>query len=345
MSLVVDGLRARAGEFRLADVSFAVPTGGYGVVIGPAGSGKTTLLEAIAGLMRIEAGVVRVGDAAVSQRPPEEREIGIVYQHAYLFPHLDVAGNVAYGASASAAEEMMEHFGITALRSRRVETLSGGERQLVAIARAMARPGQVLLLDEPYAALDPRTRTRARRAVRMLQQARGLTVLHVTHDFAEAGLLGDVAVLLERGRVLQQGEPAELFRRPASSFVADFLGAENVLAGVATASGDGMVSFTTGDGHRLQAVGDRTGSAHAVIRADEIVIALVGDDGEHRSARNRFDGVVTELVPSGALTQVTIDAAGLMLVAAVTTRSASELGLRVGVRVTASFKATAVHLC
>jgi molybdopterin-binding protein len=356
----LDGVSARKGNFTLAGVTFALAAGEYGVVIGPAGSGKTTLLEVIAGLLRQSAGTVTIGGTDAGRLQVEEREIGLVYQHAFLFPHLSVRDNVAYGARSGAdVDEAAARFGATTLLDRDVTGLSGGERQLVALARALARRPKVLLLDEPFSALDPRRRTLVRREVRALHRAWGLTTLQVTHDFAEAGMLGDRAILLDAGRVLQAGTPAEVFRRPASPYVAEFLGAENVFAGSARDLGEAAPDWVDGSpsehalGHRafafetdtitLYAVGDfATGAGHAVIRAEEIVISR---DQGHDSARNRFAGRVAEVSTLGALTRVTVDVRGTSLVAALTTRSAHELALAPGIAVVASFKAMAVHLC
>ena len=141
-------VNARAGGFHLTDISLEVPQGAYGVVIGPAGSGKTTLLETIAGIVRPTSGRIVLGGDDLTHAPPEHRRLGIVYQHAYLFPHLTVRQNVAYGAASTAdAESVADQFGIGGLGDRAVGTLSGGERQLVAIARALARRPNVLLLD------------------------------------------------------------------------------------------------------------------------------------------------------------------------------------------------------
>ncbi len=358
--LALDGVSARKGRFTLQDVSLALPPGAYGVVIGPAGSGKTTLLEVIAGLLPPASGRVTLDGRDARGLAPESRGVGLVYQHAFLFPHLSVRQNVAYGAAdAGALEEAIARMGVTALLAREVRGLSGGERQLVALARALARRPRLLLLDEPFSALDPRRRALVRREVRALHRAWGLTTLQVTHDFAEAGMLGDQAVLLDGGRVLQSGPPAEVFRRPASPYVAEFLGAENVLAGVARDLGEAAPDWIDGPpgeqvrGHRafafeaegltLYAVGDfAAGAGHAVIRAEEITIAR---DQSHDSARNRFAGRIVEVATLGALTRVTVDVRGTPLVVALTTRSAQELQLAPGLAVVASFKAMAVHLC
>ena len=376
----LERVTATKGRFRLTEISFALEAGAYGVVIGPAGSGKTTLLEALAGLIRVTGGQVRIDGVDQRRMSPESRDIGLVYQQAYLFPHLSVAQNVAYGArDAVTQQEVIERLGVASLLGRDVAGLSGGERQLVALARALARRPRLLLLDEPFSALDPRRRALVRREVRDLHRAWGLTTLQVTHDFAEAGLLGDQAILLDTGRVLQSGPPAEVFRRPASPYVAEFLGAENVFAGTArrwTASGDEAHARGAVDGvalHRdvdaavdaeidADAVADRQqamafetgaltfyavgdfapGAGHAVIRAEEVTVAR---DQTYDSARNRFSGRVLEVATLGALTRVTVDVRGTPIIAAVSTQSARDLALAPGLAVVVSFKAMAVHLC
>jgi molybdopterin-binding protein len=354
----LDSVGARAGSFELSGISFEVPQGAYGVVIGPAGSGKTTLLESIAGIITVTGGRVVLGGDDLTHAPPEARRLSLVYQHAFLFPHLTVRQNIEYGAADRvAAEELAERFGLTPLATRSAASLSGGERQLVAIVRALARRPEVLLLDEPFSALDPRTRNIARRLLRTVYYERRFTVLQVTHDFAEAGMLGDVAVIMDRGRVVQRGDPEQVFRKPATPFIADFLGAENVFAGMAqpiraeapdwvAATGDQFVehavAFTTGS-LTFYALGDVVpGPSHAVIRAEEVSLSA---EPSMSSMQNQFRGRIVEIVPAGAITRVTVDASGTPIVAAVTARSVRELGLDVGSEIVAGFKATAVHLC
>lgn len=347
-----------------------MPTGQYGVVIGPAGSGKTTLLETIAGIIPQRGGALRLMGRSMAGVPPERRGIGFVYQRGFLFPHLSVDDNVRYGAVDPAfARSVSERLGVDALLSRNVRGLSGGEQQLVAIARALATRPPVLLLDEPFSSLDPRRRTLVRRTVRAMHHELGTTVLQVTHDFTEAGLLGDMAILLDRGRVLQSGPPEQVFRRPASPYIAEFLGAENVFAGEVrmlaeppelevpahrdAQRGAGIGASDLEEAHRaiefrtgpltLYTVGDaHDGPAHAVIRAGEVLLSL---EPQQSSARNQFRGTIAEVAIVGALTRATVDVAGVPLVAALTTRSADELALAPGVEVWASFKAMAVHLC
>jgi molybdopterin-binding protein len=377
--IALDGVTATVGDFALREVSFEIGQGSYGVVIGPAGAGKTTLLEAVAGIVPVRAGHVRLRGVDVTRQAPELRRVGIVYQHSYLFPHLSVLENVAYGAHNPAlVPEMLERFRLDEFVDRDVKSLSGGERQVVALARTLATSPDILLLDEPFAALDPRSRITVRRQVRALHAERGMTVLHVTHDFAEAGRLGHRVVLLERGRVLQVGSPDDVFHRPSSAAVAEFIGAENVVlgrirvvrsstAGTAKTADDAddadtattattaitattktatprerMVEFSS-KGLTLHAVSDMPdGEAHAVIRADEIALAPARRES---SMRNQVVARVVEVASAGVIAHVTVEAGGVELVAAITTRSAEELGLAPGREVVAALKATAVHLC
>jgi molybdopterin-binding protein len=347
----VEGLGARAGSFELAEVSFELPAGGWGIVLGPAGAGKTTLLETIAGVRRATAGRVSLRGADVTRVPAEQRGVGIVYQQGFLFPHLSVAMNVAYGATDAAfVEELSGRLGVNGLRDRAVTALSGGERQLVALARALAPRPDILLLDEPFASLDGRRRTRVRRELRAMQRELGMTVLQVTHDFAEAGTLGDLALLMEGGRLVQAAPPELLFRRPATAAAAEFLGAENVYAGTARLlarggeeGGPDTVSFQSG-GLTLVAVGE-LGAApcHAVIRGEDVTLSR--DRPGPSSARNVLEGTVVEVAREGALTRVSVDVGGTLLIATVTAPAVEELGLREGVTLFASVKASGVHLC
>lgn len=282
----------------------------------------------------------------------------MVYQHDYLFPHLDVAGNIGYGArSDRAMQEAADLTGAGGMLTRDVRTLSGGERQLVSLARALAAEPKYLLLDEPFVALDPPRRNATRRMVRSLQRERGITVLHVTHDVAEGALLGDVITVLDQGRVLQTGQAPAVFSRPASPRVAELLGAENVIAGRVAHLHDGMIVLSAGpltvvgvaeQDERSSGSGPGAGGlargadVHAVIRADEIMLSR---QPVTSSARNSFAATITAISSVGASRRVELDAGGLPLVAVVTAGSIEELALARGDSVTATFKATAVHFC
>lgn len=346
MSVSLRDVTIRQGGFTLDRASLDVPGGSYGVVLGAAGSGKTTLLETVAGIRAPVSGAVLIGGVNVTAVPAEERGVGMVYQHSLLFPHLGVAANVAYGARRDAAvSDAVRLTGIEHLLGRAVATLSGGEQQLVALARAIASEPRVLLLDEPFAALDPPRRAAMRRMTRALQRERAITVLHVTHDVNEAALLADTLAVLDEGRVLQHGIATDLFAHPATGRVAELLGAENVIAGVATTASEGAIELRAGrlTVHALMPDGGAvTGPAHAVIGADEITLAR---EAKETSARNSFAGRVIAMSGSGALVRVEIDVDGTPLVAVVTSGAARQLTLAPGAAVHLSFKATAVRIC
>lgn len=349
---------AAAGDFSLRDASLTVPTGQYGVIVGTAGAGKTMLLETIAGIRPATSGSVLLGERDVTAMQPEARGVGMVYQHDYLFPHLDVAGNVGYGAaSVHATQDAADLTGVKGMWKRDVRTLSGGERQLVSLARALAAEPKFLLLDEPFVALDPPRRNATRRMVRSLQRERGITVLHVTHDVGEGALLGDVITVLDGGRVLQTGDAPAVFSRPASPRVAELLGAENVIAGRVMHVQEGMIVLSAGpltivglaDGNS-RALGSaeaggqlaRGADVHAVIRADDIMLSR---HPVSSSARNSFAAAITAISAVGATRRVELDAGGMPLVAVVTAGSIQEMMLLPGDTVTATFKATSVHFC
>ena len=245
--LVVEGLSFAYGAAPvLEDVSVSVPAGAVAALLGPSGCGKTTLLRLIAGLERPARGTIRAGGATLSTprrvTPPEKRRVGMVFQEGALFPHLSVAANVAFGlprgpGRAEAAAEALALVGLTGLEERSPASLSGGQRQRVALARALAPGPDVLLMDEPFASLDPALRVDLRAEVAALLRRLGVTTVFVTHDQESAFVMGPQVIVMHEGRVLQSGSPAELYDRPASSWVASFVGDANLVAG--RAAGDG----------------------------------------------------------------------------------------------------------
>lgn len=234
--LVVDGLDVEIdGSPILHDVALEVADGRFCVVVGPSGCGKSTLLRTIAGLRRSTRGRIALGDETLGDEasfvPPERRRIGWVPQDASLFPHLTVAQNVAFGRAAMRrrgrdrrVDELLALTGVVALADRYPDQLSGGQRQRVALARALAAEPRALLLDEPFAALDPRLRGELRQELRGLLGSLGVTAMLVTHDQAEALELADTVVVMREGGVEQQGTPTQVYRRPASLWAATFLG-------------------------------------------------------------------------------------------------------------------------
>ncbi len=368
-SLRLEHLSVQAGNFRLSDLTLEVAAGEYFILLGPTGAGKTVLLETIAGLHQPRAGRVLLGGEDVTAAPPETRRVGVVYQHHALFPHMTVAENVAFGLTlqrqprwrralpwlgraalrreahhpeVAAALEMLH---IAYLAERFPTHLSGGERQRVALARALVIRPRLLLLDEPLSALDPQHREVLRSELRRLHAELGTTVVHVTHDFEEAVALGDRIAVLHAGRVEQVGPPEAVFRRPASRFVAEFVGMRNIFAAEAE-PGNGRAAVLRLGGLAVAAVAAQRGTVHFAIRPEDIVLARHALDS---SLRNVFQGRVTEIERRGALAYVTVAVSApagepLPFVAAVTTPSLEALDLWVGESVWLGFKASAVHV-
>jgi molybdate/tungstate transport system ATP-binding protein len=343
------------GSFSLRDVSLAVPPGGYGLVIGPTGSGKTTLLEAIAGHVGLRAGRILLRGEDMSRAAPESRRVGFVYQHYHLFPHFSVRENIGYGVRGLGSGvrdqrvlELAEMLGLTALLDRGVHGLSGGEQQRIALARALAPRPSILLLDEPFAAVDPATRRVLRRELRVLHEREGVTTLQVTHDFEDAMRLGDVVAVLAGGRIAQSGSPESVFRFPNSPFVAEFIGTGTVLRGeVERAHPDPenakpfAARFRSGS-LVLEVVAEREGETYAVLRPADLLVSRTSSPGP--APRNRLAATVSRVEHGSAVAYVHVDISGTALVAAVTTTTADELALKPGDRVEVSVKATAIHL-
>ena len=223
----------------LRDVSLEAAKGEWVVLLGPSGCGKTTLLRTLAGFERPEQGTVEVGGRRLSGDgafvAPEDRNLGTVFQDYALFPHLDVAANVGFGLPrrqrAGRVEELLELVGLTGLGDRYPDQLSGGQRQRVAVARALAPSPDVVLLDEPWNAIDPLMRSDMREEVAEILRAAGVTALIVTHDREEAFTLADRIAVMRDGEIAQVGRPEELYYQPADRWVAEFVGALNVVTG------------------------------------------------------------------------------------------------------------------
>jgi iron(III) transport system ATP-binding protein len=253
--LQVRGITKRFGAFTALDaVSLEVESGKLVCFLGPSGCGKTTLLRVIAGLEAQDAGTVEIGGRDVSRLPPAQRDFGIVFQSYALFPNLTVAQNVGYGLVnrrkrrreiAARVAELLELVGMPEQGAKYPAQLSGGQQQRVALARALASSPSLLLLDEPLSALDARVRLHLRDEIKTLQRRLGVTTVMVTHDQEEAMAMADRIVVMNRGRVEQVGSAPEIYGRPASAFVADFVGEMNMLDGVIASPGRVQVGSLT----------------------------------------------------------------------------------------------------
>jgi molybdate transport system ATP-binding protein len=343
--------RTRLGALEL-DVALSVAAGECLALAGPSGAGKTSILRVVAGLLRPERGRVTCGRQAWldTERSvdvaPEARRCGYVFQEHALFGHLRAWQNVAYGLHGvpraerrTRAVELLSRFGMEALADARPRTLSGGERQRVALARALAVRPAVLLLDEPLAALDTRTRAAASRELHAVLADAAVPALLVTHDFGEAALLGDRVGVIDEGRVVQEGTAAALAAAPASAFVADFTGAV-VLTGTARAEG-GLTRVALDGGGEVASLEPATGPVTVSVYPWEIEI--LPDSEHHGSAQNRLPVQVLSVTAVGSRVRVGL-AAPQPLTAEVSEAAVRELGLEPGLRVVASWKAAATRL-
>jgi molybdate transport system ATP-binding protein len=354
--------RFASGVSVAPDFDAVLAPGAIVVLFGPSGAGKTTILRQIAGLYRPDAGTIAVGDetwcdiAREIWRPPQARRVGVVFQEPALFPHLSVAQNVSYGVSSSSIEqqktsgsdpaaELATLLGIEDLQDRVPRQLSSGQAQRVALARALAPGPRLLLMDEPFAALDAPTRIRLRRDVRGLLQRTATPAILVTHDRTEALAMADRVVVVVDGRVRQSGATSDVFSRPADAAVAASLGIEAVLPGRIVSASDGLLMVSIA-GVEL-AVADRgdreamMGDVYACIRAEDVTLEL--RSSAHASTRNHLPAHVTAVAREGPIDRVSLNC-GFPLDALITRRSCEELGLAPGSPVTAAIKATTIHL-
>ncbi|MEQ1408422.1 ABC transporter ATP-binding protein [Neorhizobium sp. Rsf11] len=237
--LELRGVASRYGSTQvLADIDLSISKGEFVALLGSSGCGKTTLLRLLAGFIGPSAGEVKVRHRDVTHLPPDKRGMALVFQSYALWPHMTVAQNIGYGLKlkgvprteiATRVAAMQLLLGLDGLEARKPSALSGGQRQRVALGRALAVDPEILLLDEPLSNLDARIRLTVRHELRALQKRLGITAIHVTHDREEAMVMADRIVILNAGKIAQQGTPEEVYNRPASAFVAAFMGVENVI--------------------------------------------------------------------------------------------------------------------
>ncbi|HZJ02239.1 MAG TPA: ABC transporter ATP-binding protein [Thermoleophilia bacterium] len=351
---------------RVVDVErVTVESGQTLALLGPNGAGKSTLLRILALLEPPDSGLVSVDGRRASVKDlSARRKLAVVFQRPLLFQG-DVQSNVAYGLklrrearknTPAKVADALELVGLTQFAQADVRKLSGGELQRVALARALVLDPEILFLDEPTSNLDPSLRRSFRRELRDLIGRLETTVVLVTHDQGEALLLSDRVAVMREGRIVQVGEPEIVFARPSSSFVAEFMGVDNLWSGEVVRADEGEVTFLSDQGVEVEALcGCVPGDAVTIaIRSEDVVLGIPAATSlPATSMRNRWRGVVDSIEPTGPVVAAVIrlqpdagrpERGGALLTSLVTRSSARDLGLVPGLVVDASVKATAIHV-
>ncbi len=348
--LEIKNINIALGDFSLRDISLTVNPGDYLTLLGVSGAGKTVLLEALAGLVKPESGCILWNGKDISNHSIQERPVGLVYQDLSLFPHLNVEQNIAYplknkGLKKSAIKKQVAALaattGISHLLHRWPDTLSGGEAQRVALARTLAADPEILLLDEPLANLDVTLRSGLIKLLRAINRM-GKTIIHVTHDYTEAATLSNRVAVIENGRLVQAGEVQEVFRHPATAFVARFSGMKNLFeAAIMPSTQDSglMIAKLDNDRQIFFTGFTQQPSGYISIAAEDIILS---EKPFETSAINRFQGVIKEAWIAGAGMEIVVDA-GVELVVAVSRPSFDKLQLQPGKSIWLTFKASAVR--
>ncbi len=330
--LALNSVTKEFGTFTAVNnVELTVPHGTFVCMLGPSGCGKTTLLRMIAGLDLPTGGAIRLDGEDITRVPTHKRNLGMVFQSLALFPHLTVGENIAYPLRIRGApkedqkkrvDELLSMIHLSGYADRPVSKLSGGQRQRVAIARALSISPKLFLLDEPLSALDAKLREAMQVELRQLQQQLGITTIVVTHDQREAMTMADTVVVMKGGEIRQAASPIEIYRRPADTFVADFIGSTNLLE--AEADGTGRVSVL-GQPVSGVSLGPDTRKAMLSIRPEDVHLTAPGDGA--------LSGTVTFVRDLGGTIETFVDIAGQQIVAVSTPRARPEVtvGQPVGV--------------
>ncbi|MFI0846450.1 ABC transporter ATP-binding protein [Mesorhizobium sp. IMUNJ 23232] len=343
-------------SYAVKDINLTIPHGSYCCLLGPSGCGKTTILRMIAGHETPTSGEIYIGSDMVVGKPPVERGTAMMFQSYALFPHLTIQDNVAFYLKMrgvgkeerrARALEMLQRVQLDHLKDRMPAQLSGGQQQRVALARSLITNPKVLLLDEPLSALDEFLRLRMRGELKSLQNELGITFVHVTHTQPEAIALADMVVVMDTGRIDQADTANVIFDKPATPYVARFMGGQNVLTGSVVEGGSpGTIRLKSADGSQFETPatgGKPTSPLSVAVRRDRVALRKRNGDAAS-NAVNSVWGVVSATEYQGSYVKVTLDVGGQVFVANVSDRDYFAEPVERGDPVVASWKTEDVHI-
>jgi len=360
MYLEIEDLSVDLGEFHLKDINLGMNEGEYVVFIGPTGSGKSVLLETIIGFYSPDKGTIKLNGKTINNIPPEDRGIGIVYQDNVLFPNMDVYENIAYGAKKKFSEEEIEEkimdiskfMKIDHILHRDVTTLSGGETQRTSIARALIVEPKILLMDEPFSALDVTTQAKLTTKIKQIGKEYKTTVLHVTHNFNDVWNLADRVGVMKDGKIHQLSSVQDVFSRPENNFVANFVGVQNIFEGKIIEIDsekviielDNNTQITSADIECIKKIDKSKSSIKTILIAIRPENIIFSNERFESSARNQLKGEITEVVESGPTTLVNVNVNGNIFKGLLTKSSAEILEVKKGKEIYMSFKSLNVNI-
>lgn len=349
--LEIKDFRRDLSDFTIEVEELSIKQGETYALLGPSGAGKTQFLLSIAGFTSLQNGIIRVAGRDVSQSPPENRDISIIFQNPSLFPHLDVRRNIEFGNRKTLTPELLiELLDLADILDIPIRQLSGGQTQLVALARALTPQPRVLLMDEPFSALDGQTRRLLINRFKMVQKQLGTTCLLVTHNLEDCVSLADKVGILEKGSLVESGNTKHIFNSPGSAEIASFLGLENLFPGtVQYETAEVQLSFdcegfpaTFNSEHNiLHVLARNEGLAYALIRPQDITLSTAQPIST--SALNVLPGTIVDSLEQRSIFMLTVDT-GLRFKVMVTPQSFRELNLSNQKAVFLSFKASAIKI-
>lgn len=344
MFLEVKDLSVDLGEFVLDNINLSIEKGEYLILIGPTGSGKSVLLETIIGFYKEDSGLILLNGVAINNVLPENRHIGIVYQDNVLFPNMNVYENIMYGLKRNeklSKEEMdkkvkdiAKSLEISHILMRNISTLSGGESQRTALARALIVEPELVLMDEPFSALDVSTQSKLISLIKKIGNEKNTTFLHVTHNFNDIWNLADKVGIMKKGKLHQLGTVFDVFSKPVNDFVADFVGVQNIFEGTIEKNDENFVYVNIAEDLTLVSSDikvcnnlNENSKVLVAIRSESIIFSNKPVDS---SARNTLKGMVDDVIVSGPVVTISADVGGIIFKGLLTRSSYEYLDVQVG---------------